>query len=156
MTKQFTSSAKEAHLEQFHQSGLTQAAFCRQQGLVFKTFNKWLKDSKGIPAKSHPVKLPLVHSEQTTHHFQNEIPPTSSQAGFIPIHLSDYDSGASSKHQPPQPDCPPSSYQSALCFKTTRFSLAVSLDLSTEYGQVAMVSLTQALHKLPGVQDSYD
>ena len=156
MTKQFTSSAKEAHLEQFYQSGLTQTAFCRQQGLVFKTFNKWLKDSKATPTKLDPVKSPSVDSEQATHHFPNEISPNISQAGFIPIHLNDTDVYASSKHRPLQPDCPKAPHQSVLCFKTNQFSLDVSLDLSTEYGQAAMNSLTRALHQLSGGQDSDD
>ncbi len=156
MTKQFTSSAKEAHLEEFNKSCLTQTAFCKQQGLVFKTFNKWLKDSKATPVKLPPVKSPAVNSEQATHHFPNEISPNISQAAFIPIHLNDKDVCASSPHQPPQLDCPKKPYESVLCFKTKGFCVTLSLDLSSEYGQVAMGSLTQALHQLPGGQDSYD
>jgi hypothetical protein len=156
MTKQFTSPIKKAYLEQFYQSGLTQTAFCRQQGLVFKTFNKWLKDSKATPAKLHQFKSPAVNSEEATHHFPNEIAPNISQAAFIPIHLKDTDVCAPSKRQPPQLDCPKKPYESVLCFKTKGFCVTLSLDLSSEYGQVAMGSLTQALHQLPGGQDSYD
>jgi hypothetical protein len=150
MTKKFTPSTKATYLEQFYQSGLTQAVFCRQQGLVFKTFNKWLKDSKATQEKLHPFKSPSVNSEQTTHPFQNEISPTISQAAFIPIHLNDTDVCAPSKCQPPQLDCPKKPYESVLCFKTNRLSLDVSLDLSTIYGQDALKSVIQMLHQLPG------
>lgn len=156
MTKQFTSPIKKAYIEQFSQSGLTQTAFCRQQGLVFKTFNKWLKDSKATPAKLHQIKSPAVTSELASHHFPHEISPTISQAAFIPIYLNERDVCAPSPRQPPQLNCPKKPYESMLCFKTKGFCVTLSLDLSSEYGHVAMGSLTQALHQLPGEQDSYD
>jgi hypothetical protein len=151
MTKKFTSSRKAAYLEQFHQSGLTQTTFCKQQGLVFKTFNKWLKDSRAR----------LVHSQQAMTHFKNGAVTTTKQATFIPIHLNNAAFCEPSPPEPPESDCRGTSsksafHQSVLGFKTNRFSLDIPLDLATDYGQAALKNLIQILHQLPGGQNMYD
>ena len=145
MTKHFTPSKKEAYVEQFYQSGLTQIAFCKHQGLVLKTFNKWLKYSKATPA---PLS---VDSKQATNYFQNGV-ATSKQAAFIPVHLDA--TCEPSLPQPAAPNCmnlPLKSFfhESALCLKTSRFSLDIPLDLATDYGQAALKSIIQILHQLP-------
>ena len=152
MTKQFTASTKAAYLEQFHQSGLTQAAFCRQHGLVFKTFNNWLRHSKLPTVKLSPFTSPAGDLDRVNP-FQKGV-ATTKQADFMPIHVNDAPFCESSTPKPQEPDCSvafPKSvfHQSALCFKTNRFSLDITLDLSTDYGQTAMRSVIQTLHQLP-------
>jgi hypothetical protein len=41
------------------------------------------------------------------------------------------------------------SHESVIEFKTNRFSLDIVLDLSTDYGQIALKSVIQMLHQLP-------
>lgn len=155
MTKHFTPSKKTTYLELFHQSGLTQTAFCKQQGLVFKTFNKWLKEAV----------LTRVAPPNVINHFQNGVETNTTQAAFIPIHLNDALFCEPSPYQPPEPDCSVTSpsafsknvpHESVLGFKTNQFSLDIALDLSTDYGQSVLKLVTQALHQLSGGQDSYD
>jgi len=132
MTKHYALSTKVAYLEQFHESCLTQAAFCRQHGLVFKTFNKWLKDATLTQNDTQQVKSP----------FQNRVGTvTANQATFIPVDLKD-DDVCACLHQPLKRNCsftsPRSSptnvsHQSVLGFKTNRFSLDISLDLGSDY-----------------------
>jgi hypothetical protein len=164
MTKKFTSSTKASYLEQFHQSGLTQTAFCKQQGLVFKTFNKWLKDLKLPTVKLPPIKSTGVDLN-FINAFQNGAVATTKQAAFMPIHLNDADFCESSTPKPPDPDCSVASssaslknvfHQSVLGFKTNRFHLDIPLDLATDYGQAALKNLIHVLHQLPGEQNSYD
>jgi hypothetical protein len=113
-----------------------------------------------------PAMPSTVDSDQTMNPCQNGIGTSNAnQATFIPIHLNNTPLCAPSSHQPPEPDCSAISprtssksvfHQSVLGFKTNRFSLDVSLDLSTKYGQDALKSVIQMLHQLADGQDSYD
>ena len=185
MTKPFTSSTKEAYLDQFHQSGLTQAAFCRQHGLVFKTFNNWLRHMRVPTVKLSPLTSPPGDLDRMNP-FQNGV-STTRQAAFMPIHLKDDDMCDSSLHQPLGTDisvtpqaktssnvvpsmlasAPPQSaslqnvsHQSVLGFKTNGFHLDIALDLATDYGHAAAKNLIHMLHQLPdqlaSKHDSHD
>ena len=186
MTKPFTSSTKEAYLAQFHQSGLTQAAFCRQHGLVFKTFNNWLRQMRVPTVKLSPFTSPPGDLDPMNP-FQNGV-ATIRQAAFMPVHLKDDDDVCdSSLHQPLGTDIsvapqaktssnvvpsilasaplqnvspPNASHQSVLGFKTNGFRLDIALDLATDYGQAAAKNLIHMLHQLPdqltSEHDSHD
>ena len=59
---------KKFHVEQWKLSHLTRIAYCRQAGVPFKTFTRWLKDfpSTSIPPLSFaPVLTPSHRSNHT-------------------------------------------------------------------------------------------
>ena len=157
MGKRHTSSTRAIYVKQFHQSGLTQSEFCRQHGLVLKTFNKWvirntLKGTDG--PKSDIPRRKGGEDHKHTHTFQGT---------FIPIHVDDSESQdfrsapclkreslGYGKNIDSSSPCKVDFYQSALCFKTNRFSLDLTLDLGTDYGKTALKSVIHTLHQLPG------
>ena len=159
MSKHFSTSTKAAYLDQFHQSGLTQSAFCREHGLVLKTFNNWLSRSKSSTVSSFPFNSSVdTDQKRQPFHHEDAIPK---HPIFIPIYLNDTDVDEPSLHHPREPDCSVSlsknvSQARTLCFKTDRFSFDISLDLSTDDDRSVLTFVTQTLHQLSDGQDSYD
>ena len=149
MNKRFTISARTAYIEQFHQSDLTQTAFCKAQGLALSTFSKWVRDAKG-----------LLCDTSVFNHLPNGV-KTSKQPDFIPIQLRDFECLDASLSALPDCNCKVTSSKnapqhSALHLKINSFSLDISLDLATDYGQTALKHIVHILHHVAEGQDSYD
>ena len=60
MTKEERTEKREAILQQFHKSGLTQKAFCETRGVALSTLQYWLgRERKKSRVQSSPDLVPV-------------------------------------------------------------------------------------------------
>ena len=51
------------HVEAWRESGLSQAAYCQQQGLNRKTFSLWTRRDQGDPSMDRGTSLELISAQ---------------------------------------------------------------------------------------------
>lgn len=96
--KTYPPASKAAFVAEFHKSGQTQTAFCKQHGLVIQTFNKWVKERPRKPLQilvtkghntDHDTLQETVRQSSQRQAVESPFPQDQSsqrQATFIPIH----------------------------------------------------------------------
>ena len=165
MAIRYTQAEREAYVEAFKASCLSQTDFCKTQNISFKSFNNWLRLSKRstLQASSNskysglcttnpaPLNQSLMRSDQSgaTEKFkpENDVAPKA-HPHFIPVQLTscgqvDKDYFAQ-KSAPCEQEISPS-----VSIKTKGFCVELPLDLLAPKNASGVKMLLNILHQLP-------
>jgi hypothetical protein len=130
MPRKFTIQQKEAYIAQFYKTHLTQTEFCKQQGLTYKLFNRWLSEAR---------------FKENSSALEPEV--ASLQPHFIPIECLENNLDLNQVIKETSQDTAPTHqhYQSKLCVKVNAFELEMSLDLLSDEGQSSFKNMISIL-----------
>lgn len=138
MKKYCTATEKQAYLDQFHLSGLSQSEFCRRHQLKLPTFNKWLMDATNNDQAHDRCDLSLSAFSllQVVDEDHDITPVNITKSANIPPSKA-----AASPDIEDAPNAP-------LCLKINGFCLDIPVCQTSPHLKETLMCITQILHTL--------